>query len=55
MSDGLYLVVMLGIVALSVAVIVPAVFLKRCGECGARNGLDAQACRSCGWALSDDT
>jgi hypothetical protein len=53
LSPGLYLVVMLGIIALFVGVIVPALFWRKCPSCRARNGLDASVCRKCGHELDE--
>lgn len=54
MSTTAYLVVMLGIIGLLVALIVPALFWKKCPSCGARNLVDASACSQCGTAFPDD-
>lgn len=48
MSDGLYLTLMLGALAVLIAILVPTMFFVRCSGCGARNGLDASVCRKCG-------
>lgn len=54
MSSTVYLVVMLGIIGLLVAVIVPALFWKKCESCGARNIVDATSCARCGAPFPDD-
>lgn len=46
-SAVIYVSVMLSVIVVLTAVLVPALFLKRCGSCGARNALDATACRRC--------
>jgi hypothetical protein len=38
---------MLSVIVGLTAVLVPVLFLKRCGSCGARNVLDATECRRC--------
>lgn len=47
LGNTLFLVVMLGVIAVAVAVSVPALFTKRCPQCGARNGLEATECSKC--------
>lgn len=47
MSTGLYLAVMLGIIGVMVVLVVPVLFWKKCGRCGARNLVDAPACKAC--------
>jgi|GEM_PF-580929 len=54
MSGGLYLAVMLGIIAVVTGVSVPSLFRKKCPTCGARNGLDARMCKKCGAAFSEE-
>jgi hypothetical protein len=49
-----YLSVMLSVIVVLSAVLVPALLLKRCGTCGARNALDAKECRRCKRAFPDD-
>jgi ribosomal protein L40E len=51
----LYLVIMVGIIALVTAVSVPSLFLKKCPHCGKRNGLEARICRACGADLPEET
>lgn len=47
MSASLYLTLMLGVVAVMVAIVVPSLLKKKCEKCGVRNGLDATACSTC--------
>ena len=54
MSNTLYLVVMLGVIGLLVAVIVPALFWKKCPACGARNIVDATTCSNCAAPFQDE-
>lgn len=53
-SAVIYVSVMLSVIVVLTAVLVPALFLKRCGSCGARNSLDAAACRRCNRPFPDD-
>ncbi len=53
-SSVVYLSVMLSVILVLTAVLVPALFLKRCRFCGARNALDATACRRCKRPFPDD-
>ena len=46
-SAIVYLAVMLSVILGLTVVLGPALFLKRCGACGARNALDAHVCRRC--------
>jgi ribosomal protein L40E len=50
----LYLSVMLTIIALATLITLPSMMRKRCSECGARNGLEAKACQSCGAVFPED-
>ncbi len=54
LSSTLYLVIMVGIIALVTLVSVPSLFLRKCPECGKRNSLEAPVCRSCGAALPEE-
>lgn len=47
MSTGLYVALMLGIMAVVLMVTVPSLLWKKCEKCGDRNGLDATECRAC--------
>ena len=49
-----YLVIMVGVIALATAVSVPSLFWKKCPKCGRRNSLDARTCKHCNAALPDD-
>lgn len=53
-SSVVYLSVMLGVILVLTAVLVPALFLKRCKACGARNALDAKECRTCKRTFPED-
>ena len=53
LSSGLYLLLMLGTIAVLVIIIVPALTLKKCGSCGSQNILDAEMCRKCGHPFSE--
>jgi hypothetical protein len=53
-TSVIYLAVMLGVIVVLTAVLVPALFLKRCSACGARNALDAKECRRCKQAFPDE-
>lgn len=53
-SAVIYLSVMLSVILVLTALLVPALFLKRCGKCGARNALDATECRRCKRPFPDD-
>lgn len=53
-SSVIYLAVMLGVILVLSAVLVPALLLKRCEGCGARNVLDAKECRRCKRAFPVD-
>ncbi|HEX72428.1 MAG TPA: zinc-ribbon domain-containing protein [Candidatus Hydrogenedentes bacterium] len=50
-SQTLYLVVMVGIIAVITAISVPSLFFKKCPKCGRRNLLKATACSACGTEL----
>jgi len=52
--DKLYLAVMLGIIVVVFAASVPSLFRKKCRQCGAKNGLEARACKQCGAAFPED-
>ena len=52
-GSALYLVVMLGIIALSCAASVPSLFFKKCAKCGRRNGIEASVCKHCGTAFPE--
>ena len=54
LSSGLYLLLMLGTITILVIIIVPALTLKKCDACGARNILDAETCRKCGNPIPDE-
>lgn len=47
MSSALYVVIMLGIMALISAVTLPAMLWKKCPNCRKRNDLDAEQCTEC--------
>ena len=47
-SSTIYLVIMVGIIALVTAVSVPSLFWKKCPACGKHNHLDAETCKACG-------
>mgnify|MGYP006915947759 CR=1 FL=1 len=47
MSDAMYLTLMLGSLAIIIAILVPTMFFTRCRNCGAFNGLDCERCRKC--------
>ena len=47
-GSALYLIVMLGVIALICAAGVPSLFFKKCAKCGRRNGIEASACKQCG-------
>ena len=38
---------MLGIIGVMVVLVVPVLFWKKCAQCGARNLVDAHACKAC--------
>lgn len=48
MSSTLYLLLMVGIIAVVAAVVTPALILKRCAHCHARALIDTPRCRRCG-------
>ena len=50
----MYLAVMLGVIGVVTALVVPALLTKRCEGCGARNLLDAAACRKCDAPFPED-
>lgn len=54
MSSIVYVSLLLGAMAVMVAVTVPAVMFKKCGKCGIRNGLDATACKGCANPFPED-
>jgi len=54
LSDGIFLVIALGIVGFFVATIIPALLWVKCQECGCRNLLDAAVCKRCGKALPEN-
>ena len=47
-GDVIYLMVMMGIIALICAASVPSLFFKKCAKCGRRNGIEAPVCKQCG-------
>ena len=51
----IYLAVMLSVILVLTALLVPALFLKRCKVCGARNALDATECRRCKRPFPEDS
>lgn len=51
MSDGMYLTLMLGALALLIAILVPTMFFAHCKNCRAWNSLDALQCRKCNQEL----
>lgn len=53
-SAVIYLCVMLGVILVLTALLVPALLLKRCRACGARNAPDATECRRCKAPFPDD-
>lgn len=54
MSETAYLVVMVSIIAVVALVSVPGLFRKRCPECGAWNGLEANNCSHCPHMFPED-
>ena len=48
MSKTLYLVIMLGIIAVITIASVPSLFRKTCPKCRSRNWLEAKSCKQCG-------
>lgn len=50
-SDGMYLTLMLGALALLIAILVPTMFFAHCKNCRAWNSLDALQCRKCNQEL----
>lgn len=52
LSQTLYLVVMVSVIACIMAVTLPVLLLKRCEACGKWNVIDAAACRKCGAAFN---
>jgi len=48
LSKTLYLVIMLGIIAVITIASVPSLFRKACPKCGMKNWLEAKACKQCG-------
>jgi len=52
-GSALYLVVMLGIIALICAASVPSLFFKKCAKCGRRNGIETSVCKHCGTAFPE--
>ncbi len=53
-SGIIYLTLMVGIIVALTAFLVPALLLKKCGGCGARNMLDATECNRCKKAFPKD-
>ncbi len=53
MPVWLYMVVMLGIIAVVGAVSVPSLLRQKCPKCGQRNLLDAKECTACKASLVD--
>ena len=53
MSKTLYLVIMLGIIAVITIASVPSLFRKTCPKCGSRNWLEAKTCKQCGTAFRE--
>lgn len=47
-GNVLYLMVMMGIIALICAASVPSLFFKKCANCGRRSGIEAPVCKQCG-------
>jgi len=54
MFAGIYLAVMLCVIAVVTALSVPSLFFKKCPRCGARNGLDAATCKRCDAAFPEE-
>lgn len=53
-TEQMYLVVMVGIIAVISAIAIPSLFFKKCPQCGRRNRLDANTCAACGAALPEE-
>jgi hypothetical protein len=45
---------MVGVIVLVTAISVPSLFWKKCSACGARNALDARACKQCHAPFPDE-
>lgn len=50
----MYVIIMLGLMALVGVACVPALLRKNCPACGARNRLDAVLCSKCRAPFSDE-
>lgn len=50
----MYLVVMVGVIALTALVALPALMFKRCPGCGKINLVDARVCRTCGHVFPEE-
>ena len=53
-TTTIYLLVMVGIIAVVTAVSVPSLFFRKCPACGKRNAVDADRCRACSAALPQE-
>ena len=47
-GSALYLIIMLGVVAVVALISVPSLIRQKCHKCGARNSLEATHCIRCG-------
>lgn len=54
MNTTVYLVVMVGVIALISAILLPALFWKKCAECGSRSIVDATSCKRCGCEFPEE-
>ena len=53
MTTGLYLAIMLGVIALCVIVTLPSLLRHKCRKCGTRNDLEARQCSHCQASLEE--
>ena len=51
---NVYLLIMVGIIAVVLVVTVPAMFVPKCVQCGKRNEIDTAVCTQCGADLSPE-
>ncbi len=47
MSSGVYLGIMLGVIAVCTGLAIPSLFRQKCPKCGTRNSLEAKQCKRC--------